>query len=397
MEAWSATHRHQFLPANEFYRSQSAPILPMAQTAENMVASQLIAWRTVRPIQDWPTPRVQLTCATMNFLDPVVAFVSGHSSFKSTSERYKNIATTFRDAHIPLVACQEANQTSSRFMMNAGYGVVGLDVDRKQSRGFMPKVLQMPTTDQDEVTPGHSMQGALNYAAFFKRAWSGVQLGFDSKKLMLDGAKPATFYIYPANCQKNWLHTIAAAWHLIQTSTLSCDLRNIQRAGLHLFQSLSGPMRTDGLLITHLLDIKTRKPMIVCATHIESFDRRIALKQLDYMCQEIQQLQQRHPAIDIVINADFNWQVGPGESAQDFQYESISSMLRRRLGAQTMPLTSIAPTLIGQRKAIDGVFFIPAKRDLPRETVRGLSVAPNQHQDQNLKYSDHHAVIATCF
>lgn len=329
-------------------------------------------WRQVKSYEgESHMPRLPLTFGTINMLDPVVAQVTGYTL--DTRTRYENIAQGFSKGGVGLVACQEANSLSAQIMGKHGYSVVGLE-----AQGIV-------STDKVSEPSGYSL-------GRFKRAWSGVQLCFDPERYeFADEIKP-TFFSYAPEHQKNWWHVFQAVWQGFGEAAKAYFMpRAWYLAATKIFESLSGPLRTDGLLITHLRDRHTQQKLIACVSHLESFDRQLSQYQLQEVIDHLNRLRGQYPDANIVMAADFNWQVGPGADARQLQYESIRGRLGRELGAVTMPMEQIAPTLVRDKVAIDGIFLVPPKGQHVK--ARGVSLAPVLNKRQTQPFSDHHGVI----
>ena len=334
----------------------------------------------------WQMPSndaLDLHLVTMNVLDPWVAQFDDTLTSIKTDLRFERIAKAFAWSCVDLLNTQESHIGMSTRLNDLGYQSMGADIGLK--RGATLEKIRQDTEEQVSYL-GRLSKNALHA----KRSWSGLMTHFNPKVFQINNQRLSEFRAYSGKHQKSWPHALGATW----ASLLASCFKPAQ-AFHHFYTALvaySGMMRTDGVQITHLKHQLTQEPVVVLNTHIESFDKDIAKAQIHELVEEVRSVISEYPDTHILLSGDFNADILPKNNGTGF---SVSDYLFQQLGAQTMPCLQIENTLVGQERAIDGVFVIP-NQSSQLVQIQGRTLFPGFRDACDLELSDHKAVAVQC-
>ncbi len=158
------------------------------------------------------------------------------------------------------------------------------------------------------------------------------------------------------------------------------------------YHALFGGCRVDGLLIAHLIDKRTNEEVIVCNTHLESYNPIIREGQRDEMIEELKILKKEHPNVPILLMGDMNRPQRP-KIIDNIEYDDMCQVLNQELNAHTLSDEEMQETY-KDHGAIDCVYFIPPT-DCSRFTISGRVLEPCSPTEKGKYVSDHAAVDTT--
>jgi hypothetical protein len=310
--------------------------------------------------------------------------------------RFEIMANTFSGQQVHLINTQESTPKSKAAFEKAGY--CSIDADRSSVTSSDSQHIEKSDRDfeRDEKcypTPPVRVNTAKDASSSnWDSNWRGLTSYYDPTIYQLSERHAPMFSEYPPACQKSWPEIWSAFGRLIHALVSPEKFSEAyQRAG-DFVASFSGVARKDGLLVTYLTHSETQRPVILCNTHLESFDPDVREKQIEQLIAHVSELRQQHPDAAIILGGDFNTpQVT--KPHQTRLVEGLAQRLKQSLNAVTMAEEAIVATLIGGVD-IDGVYFIaPAKHTVAE--VAGITCLPAERTDPEVHWSDHCAVIAT--
>jgi|GEM_PF-3930507 len=328
----------------------------------------------------WQAPKrddLDLTLASLNVLDPWVARFDGNPKNNSTSLRYKRIANAFKHLNIGVISTQESHQGLASAFVDRGFISVGKEV------GVNAKKVNLSIIRP--IAEAESLWAGFVYA---KRQWTGLMTHINTQIYDIDTQKVPQFKAYADANQKGWPFALSATASFFgEALKYPAQISALFQAAVVAF---SGVARKDGVLTSFLTHKETQLQVICCNTHIESYNREIAHRQIDEYSDHVKELQQSYPEAIILLTGDFNTPlINP---AGDHSYKSVIEQIRAEVGGVSMPLIQIEPTLLDHKSTIDGAFVVAPSHQV-LDQIQGKTLFPGSYQDQDIELSDHKAVI----
>jgi len=190
----------------------------------------------------------------------------------------------------------------------------------------------------------------------FSFRWRGLASYFDPADYTTHTQFSPQFAPYSQANQKSWQQVRDAATTLLGY-LLRCPQSNqIQQKTIDFICSLSGVLRQDGLLITPLKSTTSNDDIVLCNTHLESFDVKIRDQQTQEMITKINVLRVQHPQATFFVSGDFNRPAVSCEYQRQF-HEGLNDIMARSFNAKTIPDHGIVPTH-HDGHCIDGIYVI---------------------------------------
>jgi hypothetical protein len=332
-------------------------------------------------------------CATQNVLHPVVAQAERDPRNRD-NKRFAIMANHFARQNVALLNTQESTAPAKAAFEQAGYRSIDAD---------MRPVAISQTSDATDISQVNTPLGGnhgdiqdreqkATGAGIKERDWRGLTSYYDPSVYELDDNGSSRFDPYDPKNQKSWPQVWSAFGNLIRSLVSQNKFSEIQKIAGDFVVSFSGVARKDGLLVSHLRHIDTGKSVILCNTHLESFDHNIRQSQIEEMISRLQKIRQDHTDSIIIIAGDFNTpQIS--KHHQDHFCEGLAQRLMQSLGAISVNEQHILATLINGVD-IDGVYFMPPQGNVVSE-VSGETYLPKDPAEPDVQWSDHCSVIAS--
>lgn len=392
------------IPAASFFESKSLPQMALPEPSKpDMKEAPLGLYLTdtqgVPKLNGFALKgEKDLHCASHNVLHPFIALAQTNPENRKNS-RFSMLAEQFARHQIELINTQESTQKAVHTFVDEGYHAVSADrIDQHSMRSANPDTTSLlsaiepleeappPTIDPIHFSTLRKKEGE----SLWKSSWKGLTSYFNPSTHELTLGKTPDFFQYDQNRQKSWSHIAGAVGNFLISLSNPTNFTLIKRRAIDVINSCSGVARTDGLLVTYLNDKDSGLPVVLCNTHLESFDHDIRKMQIEQLIQTIKTLQQNNPNAAIIIAGDFNYPQ-LNKFHQGHFCTGLSHIFQQTLGASTMDQHQIEPTIFGGVD-IDGIYFLPPKNFAIKD-IQGATYLPTNREKPNVHWSDHKAVV----
>jgi hypothetical protein len=248
-----------------------------------------------------------------------------------------------------------------------------------------------------EMTGSEPFTRGTDFTVITKQhGWDWNGLGICVQPEFSIDSKSTEFIRFAA--QNEWQHVRGKLGGFLLSLFSTSEFTEKQKAFCAFICAFSGPLRQDGLLIAHLHHKMPNHPfghVIVCNTHLESFDPVTREKQIAELIDQIKILRKAHPNATIIFGGDLNQSQLDPIFYQDKEYDSLIKLFEKELGAKTMPESEMKPTFTHPNKqgeTIDAVYCISPIGD--EVIVDGKILVAKSDSGERL--SDHDAPVYEC-
>lgn len=341
----------------------------------------------------------EVIAGTQNVLDPTAGYWDNNPLDDATELRLNILAQNYHRGQLPIIATQESSEVHQQAFTKNHFEPI--DSDNYYPHNIQTE--QRPTAarqlERDQLNGRSILSRIVHDFTSSKRDWRGLVTYYDPTQYQVDSEHPPKFLMYSDANQKGWrilMHEIkrflyeAGAWIMTGGRNNNAFSEQMEKTK----NAVSGIARKDGLLVAHLIKRSNGRSVIVCNTHLESFNIEKRAGQRGELIEELKSLKASYPQSIILFMGDFN-RPQLNLEAHNHLHDDMLGVFHRELDAFTMPINQITETFKGQSH-LDGLYVIPPQGWQVDQT-QGRTLKPfsleGQNRENYLHYSDHSGVI----